>query len=91
MQTTVIQDDAKSRFYAVVDGYECVLDFTVVNEVMTITHTGVPAAVAGRGIAGELMQSALAAARSTNWKVIPACSYAAVYFKRHPEMADLLA
>jgi uncharacterized protein len=91
MQTTVIQDDAKSRFYAVVDGHECVLDYTVANDVMTITHTGVPDAVGGRGIAGELMQSALAAARSANWKVIPACSYAAVYFKRHPGVADLLA
>lgn len=58
---------------------------------MTITHTEVPVAVGGRGIAGALVQSALEMARANGWQVIPACSYAAAWIKRHPACADLQA
>ena len=43
---------------------------------MAIVHTEVPPAVAGRGIAGELVRSALEFARAQGWKVRPLCSYA---------------
>ena len=34
---------------------------------------------------------ALDAAREQHWRVRPLCSYAAVYVRRHPEYADLVA
>lgn len=58
---------------------------------MVILHTGVPPELGGRGIAAQLTEAALAAARENGWKVRPRCSYAAAYFKRHPEYNDLLA
>jgi predicted GNAT family acetyltransferase len=57
---------------------------------MTITHTGVPPEVGGRGIASALVQAALDVARAEGWKVVPACSYAAVWMQRHPDYLDLL-
>jgi len=45
--------------------------------------------VGGRGIAGILTKFALEVARTKNWKVIPTCSYTAVYIQRHPEYSDL--
>jgi hypothetical protein len=57
---------------------------------MTITHTGVPAEVGGRGIASALVQAALETARGEGWKVLPACSYAVAWMQRHPAYADLL-
>ena len=58
--TEVRHDEAAAhRFSTEVDGQRAVLDYTLVDDVMTITHTGVTAAIGGRGIAGELMRAAL--------------------------------
>jgi predicted GNAT family acetyltransferase len=79
-----IEHDATAhRFSMQVEGHDAVLDYSLNNGVMTITHTGVPPPIAGRGIAGELMRTALQAARTAGWKVHPACSYAAAYIRRH--------
>ncbi|HWU52683.1 MAG TPA: N-acetyltransferase [Tahibacter sp.] len=34
--------------------------------------------------------AAVAAARAEGWRIRPLCSYARVWFERHPEQADLL-
>ncbi len=81
-------DTAARRFSAEVDGQRAVLDYTLVDDVMTITHTRVPAAIGGRGIAAELMRAALRDwPRSRSWKVVPACSYAAAYYAPSTAMA----
>jgi uncharacterized protein len=54
-------------------------------------HTLVPAAIGGRGVAGALVAALVADARREGAKIVPACSYVAVAFRRHPEWADLLA
>jgi predicted GNAT family acetyltransferase len=72
------------------DGERAVLDYVLDGSTMTITHTGVPPPIARRGIAAELVRSALATARGQGWIVVPACSYAADYMAKHPqERADL--
>jgi predicted GNAT family acetyltransferase len=82
---------AAHRFEATVDGFVCELDYNLRDGVMTITHTGVPSEVGGRGIASELVRTALETARREAWKVVPACSYARVWMERHPDFADLRA
>ena len=89
---------AEHRFTAVVDGltseacYRMVPQATgaVAGTTMVMTHTEVPAAQAGRGIAAALVQAALAHARSQGHRVRPQCSYVHVYMQRHPETLDLL-
>jgi len=87
----VVHKRREQVFEAVVDGARCMLDYQPSGNVMTIMHTGVPDAVGGRGIAGALTLAAFQAARSEDWKVKPACSYAAGWLERHPEFADLQA
>jgi uncharacterized protein len=77
-------DLAAQRFTTVVDGERAVLDYTLAANVMTITHTGVPVPIEGRGIAAQLTRKALDTAREHGWRVVPACSYAASYLARHP-------
>jgi uncharacterized protein len=83
----VNHEAAADRFTAEVDGERAVLDYALEAGVMTITHTGVPKPIEGRGIAGELMREALSAARNNGWRVVPACSYAAAYIEKHPAEA----
>ena len=59
--------------------------------VRVATHTGVPPAMQGRGIAGKLVDALIADAREQGFKIVPACSYVAAQFQRHPEWADLRA
>ena len=87
-----VQHDAASQcFFLLIDAQRCVLDYTLQGQVMTITHTGVPDALGGRGLAAQLTKFALDYARAQQWKVIPRCSYAAVYVQRHAEYAALIA
>jgi uncharacterized protein len=79
------------RFMFVQDGHEAHLDYTLAATVMTITHTLVPEALGGRGIAGQLTQAAFDHARLHNFKIIPQCSYAAAWAQRHVDMQDILA
>jgi len=91
MSVEVRHDAAKNRFEATVDGQLCVADYQRRGDVLWMTHTGVPPAVGGRGLAAELVRTALAWAADQGLKVEPACSYVEVYMRRHPQTLALLA
>ena len=83
--STISHDNEANQFTTEVEGYRAELDYTVADGVMTITHTGVPQAIGGRGIAAELMRAALSVAADRGWSINPACSYAAAYMRKHTE------
>lgn len=87
----ITHDGRNQVFQTVVDGHRCDLTYTLSGDVMTITHTGVPQPVGGRGIANLLTRFAVQVADGSGWKVRPQCSYAVAWFKRNPEYAHLLA
>jgi hypothetical protein len=58
--------------------------------VITFTHTEVPTALRGQGLASRLMRGALETARAEGLKVVPNCSYVAAFMRQHPEFNDLL-
>jgi len=88
--TDVTHNAAASRFETTVDGHLCRADYQLVDGVMRMTHTEVPAALGGRGIAAALVVAALAHAEAQGWQVEPWCSYVRVYMQRHPESQRLL-
>jgi predicted GNAT family acetyltransferase len=73
----------RQRFAMAVDGHEAELDYHREGDVLVITHTGVPAAIGGRGIAGALVQAAVDFARGAGLRVRPVCSYAESWMDRH--------
>ena len=91
MTVAVTHNAARQRFEATVDGQLCVADYQLRGNVMWMTHTGVPPAVGGRGIAAGLVRVALEWADEKGYTVEPSCSYVEVYMRRHPETQKLLA
>jgi len=91
MNVVVTHNEAHKRFETTVDGHLCVADYQLRGNVMWMTHTGVPPAVGGRGIAAELVRVALAWADAKDYRVQPSCSYVDVYMRRHPETQKLRA
>lgn len=55
------------------------------------THTIVPKAIGGRGVAGELVKRLVADAREQGFKIVPQCWYVAKKFDQNPDWADLRA
>jgi uncharacterized protein len=90
MSLHVAHNQDASRFEAHVDGHPCVCQYRLYGRLMMMTHTGVPHAIRGRGIAAELVRAALAFARDEGLKVRPDCSYVEAYMRRHPDTLDLL-
>lgn len=86
----VRHDPDAQRFYTVVDGQEAEVNYELEDGAMAITHTGVPAAIGGRGIAGDLNRAAFEHARREGLQVRPLCAYAAAWVQRHPEFAELV-
>ena len=59
--------------------------------VVTFTHTEVPEALQGRGVASRLIAGALEDVRDRNLKIVPQCPFVARYVQRHPDAQSLLA
>ena len=55
------------------------------------THTIVPPAIGGRGIAALLVKRLIADAREQQFRIVPQCWYVAKKFDENPDWADLRA
>jgi uncharacterized protein len=82
----------RHRFEARIGGSDevGVLDARRSRGVWTLSHTGVPPAIGGRGVGTALVRAALARVRAEGESVVPTCSFVQAYLRRHPEDADLL-
>ena len=76
----------------VVEGGEPVgeLHFSVRGQVLSIDHTHTYKGHEGKGIASLLVQAANDYAADRGLKVLPVCSYAWVWYQRHPQYSHLL-
>ena len=52
---------------------------------MTLTHTEIETARAGRGLAGQLARAALEDAKTRGLKVVPRCAFMAGFVRRHAD------
>ena len=84
------QED-QTRFVMEEDGYEAQVIYEMRGDVLHLTHTLVPGAIGGRGIAAKLVQAAMDYAKENNFKVSPDCSYAEAWIRKNPSYQDLVA
>jgi predicted GNAT family acetyltransferase len=88
---SVHDNPAKQRFEYSSQGERAIAAYTLSGNVITFTHTLVPEALQGQGVAKQLVLAGLAAARERDLQVIPQCPVFAAYMSKHPETHDLLA
>ena len=89
-EINVVHNAAQGRFEATVDGLLSVADYELAEGLVGFTHTLVPPALRGRGIAEKLVRAGLEWARAEHRRVVPACSYVGVFIGRNAEFQDLL-
>jgi uncharacterized protein len=85
----VTHNPDEKRFETVIDGKLSKLDYIQDGRNFVITHVGVHPELRGGGVAGKIVQTGLEYAREHSFRVIPMCSYAAAYIRKHPEYAEL--
>ncbi|HJZ48076.1 MAG TPA: GNAT family N-acetyltransferase [Roseiflexaceae bacterium] len=81
---------AAQRYQARTDHGLAVAEYERNGDTITFTHTEVPPAARGRGIASKLIHVALEDARAEHLRVIPLCWFVVSYIRRHEEYASLL-
>ena len=84
----VIDDRDNGRYLFEQDGLTGELDYEEAPGRLILVHTEVPAELGGRGVAGRLVQAALAKAVAEGLTVVPHCSYARKWLRDHPDPAS---
>jgi predicted GNAT family acetyltransferase len=83
----VIDNAAKHRFEAEVEGYLVQLVYRRDGERLVLLHTEVPDALSGRGIGGQLVGAAVEAAIAGHLRVVPVCPFVVSWLHEHPDVA----
>ena len=81
----------RQRFELVEQGHLAFAEYQIEADVITFTHTVVPASLQGMGVGSRLIEGALTDVRSRGLKVRPQCTFVAAYIARHNEWQDLKA
>ena len=71
----VKHETEKSRFVIEQDGKECVLDYVLQGDQVNFTHTYVPFALRGKGLAEQLVSSGLQWANENSLTIKASCWY----------------
>ncbi len=87
----VVDNPEKSRYIASLDGEPVGLAaYRLDHGVIEFTHTIVDEEFEGRGIATDMIHSAMADARARNLKVVAGCSFVEHFLAENPEYSDLV-
>ena len=78
-------------FFITLDyGVKAFLRYSLDGDVLIIESTYTPEKFRGRGLAEVLTRKVVEYAKIKTLKTRPLCSYAVMFFKKHPEYQDLL-
>jgi predicted GNAT family acetyltransferase len=72
----------RQRFIVSVDGEDAVLEYRLHGNSINFTHTFVPEALRGRGIAEKLVRTGIAWARAQGYAMEASCWYAKRFLER---------
>ncbi len=73
------------RFVVEAEGSVAELTYDVRGKDLVLIHTGVPDQLAGRGVAGLLVQAAIDRAAHDGLDIVAQCPFAQEWIERHPQ------
>lgn len=87
----MIDNAAEHRFELTEGPYMAWADYRVQGGRYVLPHVEAEPPLRGTGAAGRLMEQIVAHARAHRLVLDPRCSYARIWFQRHPDAQDVLA
>jgi predicted GNAT family acetyltransferase len=86
----MIDNEQLHRFELEENGHLVFANYRTHDNRCVITHVEADPELRGTGAASRLMEAIVARAKENNFKLVPRCWYAVVWFARHPEMSDMI-
>jgi uncharacterized protein len=88
--TDVTDNAAYGRFELSEGGALAFANYRRSGGAVVIPHVEAAPSLRGTGAASRLMDGIVAKARAEGFRVVPTCSYAVAWFRRHRDAADVL-
>lgn len=89
--TDVTDNRERQRYELKAEGGLAFAYYETDGDRLVFTHTIVPQALRGQGIASKLIKAALDDVRARGLKIVPRCPFVTRYIKAHPGERDLVA
>jgi predicted GNAT family acetyltransferase len=86
--TEVHDNPSRRRFEMIEQGQTVFADYRRDGNRLIIDHVEAPLSLRGTGAAGRFMEGLVAAARAEGSTIVPICSYAVAWLRRHRELAS---
>ncbi len=87
----VVHNVAQKRFEIQIGDQIAMVKYVLGSKEIIFTHTEVPEAFEGHGVAGKIAKVAVEYAKAQGLRIRPMCPYIAAYIKRHPEYHSITA
>ena len=88
----LILNEGKKRFEMEIDGHIAFIEYILTNDnVMFLTHTEVPKALAGKGVGSDIVEKALNYIKEQNFTLAPLCPFVAKFLVKNPDWQSILA
>ena len=89
MSHTLIHNADECKYEYHIDGYVAYITYDEQDGKMHLTHTIVPDALAGKGLAKALLEDVLQEIEKENKKAVAKCSYIVKYQEKNPDKSHL--
>lgn len=90
MAYELINNEEQKRYYFDIDGLKPRIEYILTKKKIILTHTEVPKALEGKGVASALVKAVLTDVDERGLVLVPLCPFVAMYIKRHPEWKRLV-
>lgn len=83
MSDQIRDNTERSRYELEIDGQIVFANYRRDGTILSILHVEAPIPLRGTGAASRLMQGIVETAGATGTRIVPLCSYAAAWLRRH--------